>query len=109
MSETFNEHGALLTFVDDFDDWIWDDKDKITDISAKAVRKFLSEFSRSCSFVIYPSEDGGQLILNALQCDIQVEASLGSVLRHFATHGWDKEDQLSFRRMLGDILKLPLP
>jgi len=109
MSETFNGHGALLTFVDDFDGWHWDDRDAVTDISAKAVRRFIKELSGDCRFVIYPSDEGGRIILSGLRCDIQIEADLGSVLRHFAMHDWDEAEQLAFRRLLGDILELPLP
>lgn len=101
-----NEHGACVTFVDEFDQWNWENANAVTDISARAVRQFLREFSSSCGFVIYPSDEGGRVVLNAFECDLSVETDLASLLHHFAGNdGWHEDERASFKRVLQDVLK----
>jgi hypothetical protein len=102
-----NKHGACLTYVDDFDEWRWENDNAVTDISARAVRQFLREFGNDCAFDIYPSDEGGKVVLTALQCDLSVESSLADLLHSFvANDGWCEDEKASFKRVLQDILKL---
>jgi hypothetical protein len=103
--EAPNKHGALLTFVDDFEEWRWEHENQVTDISARAVRQFLRELSDSCSFVIYPSDEGGRVVLTALHGDFHIETDLRDLLRDFAGNdGWQAEEKAAFRRVLQNVI-----
>jgi len=101
-----NEHGALLTFADDLDEWRWEQADAVTGISARAVRLFLGELGRNCALVIYPEDDGATVVMVAFGGELRIEADLGGVLRDFAANErWHANEKAAFKGVLQDVLK----
>lgn len=102
-----NEHGVCLTFTDDLKEWHWKNANPIVDISATAVREFIHELRSSCEFAIFSSDDGGRIVLMALDEDLIIEAELSPVLRDYAErHRGDDHEGEAFKRMLQDVLKV---
>ena len=105
--ETRNKHGVHVECADIFQQWIWDDQDAVTNISAKAVRLFLTEVADGCAFYIRPEDYGGRIVLVALNGELHIEADMGAILRDCARNErWRGSEKQDLKRLLQEVVSL---